>query len=129
MNYTLSEAAKKRLTEKLLGECWHEEDVTLYLEKSPSVICKCRCLKCGKRFWQSDKRSFTVPDDRQALCEKLMENGQWERFAERAITQYMIDVETDGFAKTADIMYYLLIEQPERFCWLCDSFIQERIDL
>jgi hypothetical protein len=99
MTYTLTTDQKKRLTE-FLGERyeeWEDEDLITHYP-----------------------RIFTTPDDRQALCEKLMENGMWGNFYDFAQRIWM----EEEIAGTPSYEYWLLVEKPERFAWLCNKFLE-----
>jgi len=69
-DYTLTEERKKRITEKLLDECWHDYEVLIGNVR--------RCSKCDKLG--GNNRSFLTPDDMYAVRAKLREKGLWGEF-------------------------------------------------
>lgn len=103
----LTDAARKRLTE-FLGECPHDIEPLFG-----------RCPNCGQGTLRAKRRTFSTPDDRQAVAERLMEADWWSSFRMYAVFAY------DG--EDLDIMdfaYWLLVQHPERFCWLAARFLE-----
>jgi len=113
MNYTLTEARKKMLTE-FIGECWHE------LKRQEDGVDGHKICSCGNWYYISciENRPFDAPDDRQALAEKLMEMGEWNEFLLFAASKFNPDKEMKHFA------YWFLVERPDRFSWLVAEFLE-----
>ena len=81
----------------------------------------------GECYKNNYNRSFTTPDDRQALCEKLMETGQWKKFYWWAILKQNIVKENNRRYPGEDIyVYWLLVQNPNRFCWLVSKWLKEK---
>jgi hypothetical protein len=128
MNYTITEADRKRLT-AFIGECFHK----------PGLAGYCKYAKCHMFIRHGDgNRDFTSPADRQALCEALMREGKWEEFVKfcESHSPRTVKGEMDNQIKLwglstvtrrlyAEYMYYLLVEQPERCCFLISKFLEE----
>jgi hypothetical protein len=112
----LTEAQKKMLTE-FLGECWHEDEL-FRCDDGSSFI---RCKKCRRPLSRWEPFAFTSPDDRQALCEKLMERVEWAGFHTFVYERWL----REPSIVSVDFTYYLLVEQPERFCKLVVAFWRE----
>jgi len=68
----LTDDEKRYITEKVLGECWHE-----------SFVNECnQCKNCNvwkKRFAEWN-RTFTTHQDLAEVYGKLVESGEWEEF-------------------------------------------------
>jgi hypothetical protein len=126
-DYALTEADRKRLTE-FLGECWHEDEL-FRCDDGSSFI---RCKKCRRPLSRWEPFAFTSPDDRQALCEKLMEKGLWDGFSLYAWYKWWnLDGGNDepepsvtGMRK--DFMPWLMVEHPERCCKMVSDFWKEK---
>jgi hypothetical protein len=113
--YTIIEDERKRLT-KFIGECFHKPGLDGY------------CTKCRMFIERGDgNREFTAPDDRQALCEKLMEKGLLNDFY--AVSYEVYKANFKHFSEEIDglgvFFTWILVEQPERCCKLCAQFIKE----
>jgi hypothetical protein len=121
MNYTLDASNRKRLTE-FLGECPHRWKFT----RLSSVDGKSECQICGKTVWDGEKiinrRTFTTPDDRQALCEKLWEKDAWEEFY--CFARLKFDELHEGLSWDFIHSYWIMVEQPERLCYLIAKFLE-----
>jgi hypothetical protein len=102
----LTEAQKKMLTE-LLGECWH-----------PPLwpIDNSYCRVCGKG---AEWRSFTTSQDRTDLAEALMKVGKWGKFLKHSENEWAQD------ATIPEFTYWLMVENPKRFCKLVSKFMEE----
>lgn len=132
--YILTDAARKRLAE-FLGECWHrkvtkEEHLPGYYKYRCScgkVITGAPCMPLYQReqILEHANRSFTTPDDRQALCEKLMERGLWVEFESYCYSIWRYN--SLGKKDVSYSAYWLLVEKPERCCGLVDEFGLENI--
>jgi len=70
----MTEDDKKLLTEKLLGECWHEFKSSAYFSFPD------RCLTCGKLITSLSRRTFTTWTDLGDVKDKLVVTGEWEEF-------------------------------------------------
>lgn len=115
MDYKLTHNEKKRITEKLLGECYHE-----IKDKGPYAS---TCSRCGLTFgaihisdWDPDgfNRDFNTPKDAHDILVKLLDNWQWKKFS------------TDYFIKSSDDIVKLLYS-PDKFCWLVSEWLKEKI--
>jgi hypothetical protein len=106
MNYTITEADKKRLI--------------VFLKKCPCVykgdigLCEYDCPELRR------EDIFQAPNDRQDLCEALMREGKWEEFEEFSPTMWSGNVSEDG-----PFYYWLLVEQPERCNYIIAKFLEE----
>ena len=61
--------ARKYLTEKVLGECWHKTD-------RPTQ----RCLYCGMKLMYFNHHIFATRDDMMDLYEAIKKAGKWDDF-------------------------------------------------
>jgi hypothetical protein len=118
MNYTLTDDDRKLLTEKVLGECWHERGTKGRFNPYTKTE-TWECGKCGNKG--TDNRSFATLQDRHDLAEALMEKRLWGDFESSAYGEWIESsiMELNSFA------YWLLVEQPERFAILCCLFMEE----
>jgi hypothetical protein len=66
----MTDADRKRLTEKLLDECWHDPTWTDHR----GVICS----KCD--IGTPNSRAFTTPADALDVMNRLVEMGKWDEF-------------------------------------------------
>lgn len=110
VNYTLDDGGK-RLTE-------FRDRVN-----NPKPYNYHECPKCGHRtaiYGNVKPYTWNTPDDRQALAEKLHEVGEWDQYF-----IYASGVPT-GFGFYMNFAYWLLVEKPDRFCWLVDRYLEER---
>lgn len=114
----LTEDDKKRLT-GFLGKCWHEP----LWHGQKGII----CALCGKSLngMSNNYRTFSTPDDRQALCERLVVKGKWEKFIIFCEKNYCREIGADSITNNlANFIYWVLVEQPERFCWLVSEWMK-----
>jgi hypothetical protein len=78
----MTESDCKLITEKLLGEKWHE--VVSAKDKTGSTFYV--CISCKSATYLEEEshtarnRTFTTPQDFFACFEKLVELGKWEEF-------------------------------------------------
>jgi hypothetical protein len=79
----------KLITEKLLGECWHEGywycPYCKMEVSSQRVTYEEQCDTCLQYVTWEENRTFQDPQDFFACFEKLVELGEWKRFLERVI--------------------------------------------
>jgi hypothetical protein len=129
MNYTLTTDEKKLLTEEVLGKCWH-----IIVDWIPGRHSCVYCAKCQKEVAPLDaicelsNRTFTSPQDRHDLAVALMRDGLWEKFGWFTVKHWQLSDREEGISNTEfGHMYYLLVEQPERFCKMCAEFWKEKL--
>uniref|UniRef100_A0A6M3KS78 Uncharacterized protein n=1 Tax=viral metagenome TaxID=1070528 RepID=A0A6M3KS78_9ZZZZ len=121
MNYTLKDGGK-RLTE-FIGEEYHDVEKHTNVHLSPEY--DHHCNTCQTHFSKEENhlhenRPFNTPDDRQALCEKLHEVGEWDQFF-----LYASGAPT-GFGFYMNFAYWLLVKRPERFCKSVNEYLKEK---
>lgn len=110
-DYTLTKEARRELTEKVLGKCWHT-----WVDK-PGEHPDCVCSYCGcSAYGNGNERSFDNPADAHALVVAMIKNGWWNSFHEYADDIYL-SPEAIGDCSHSGFTAWLLID-PERFCWL-----------
>jgi len=76
---------KQFLTEKVLGECWHDGTSIL--------MAGYHCKKCDKIF--SCNRTFNNRNDLLDLYEAVYEDGKWEPLYEYLRNNYLMGKGTD----------------------------------
>lgn len=116
MSYNLTNEDKKRITEKLLGECWHDiEDKGPYASK---------CSKCGLIFgaihtsdWNPTgfNRSFDTPQEIHPILVKLVDDWEWKSFSNKYFIRHSIDL--------VKALY-----NPKQFYWLISEWLKEKYD-
>jgi hypothetical protein len=125
----MKDESRKLLTEKLLGECWHEliENAAFMWNKdAPMAICS-----CGKTtYCTEENRTFTTPDDMMAVKDKLVEKGEWESFDRFAYGEFCrradkFQIEITGYVSAA---YSNWLINPTRFCELAAGFLKDSKD-
>jgi hypothetical protein len=122
----MNESDKKLITERLLGECWH--DAPYNVPKTDIVY---RCVKCKTAVYPaSGFRTFTDPQDFFACFEKLVELGEWEKFKWFFIEKFkeqLLDIRTSMLCP-----YQWLNSRTEsghyRLCVLCAEWLKEAKD-
>jgi hypothetical protein len=117
--HTITEDDRKRLT-KFLGDNdgWYCKDEGCTLQRFDETD----CFECTSRA--SICHDFTTPDDRQALCEALMREGKWEDFGWYTVKHWQLSEREEGISNTGfGHMFWLLVENPERFCYLVAKFL------
>jgi hypothetical protein len=119
MEDTMTQDDCKLITEKLLGECWHEENV---------LTTTWPCHKCGVE--PCHNRTFTTPQDFFACFEKLVELGEWdESFGKFCLEQEM---ETYPQSLSEAILHFSkwVISRTEsghyRLCCLIAEWLKEK---
>ena len=73
---------RKLLTEKVLGECWHQQSFR-YATELLSNRRSYYCVVCGlenKKSGKLQQRLFCTPQDAQDVKDKMVEKGKWEEF-------------------------------------------------
>jgi uncharacterized protein YprB with RNaseH-like and TPR domain len=77
----MTETQRKWLTEKFLGECWHD-----YQTGIPPEIFLEQCTKCGQIKTDFDlNRTFTTAQDKQDLLEKIDKKHEWKGFISHCV--------------------------------------------
>jgi len=88
---------KQFLTEKVLGECWHE-----LTGDQPG----CTCKKCGAGFsavhysdWNPKGfvRTFATRNDLMDLYQQVYKDGKWGSFSIFSLRKFRIDRESDYY--------------------------------
>ncbi|MFA5355279.1 MAG: hypothetical protein WC302_00875 [Candidatus Paceibacterota bacterium] len=118
--YTMTEDQKKMLTEKLLGECWHE-----YSDQfgSDNILCR----KCGIF---AIRHTFTTVQDAHDVMKVLVEKGEWDSFSLFALTEWWNEDGGNDWPTPSpkemrkDFIPWLFIN-PARFCWLAAKYLEE----
>jgi hypothetical protein len=120
MNYTLTEADRKRLL-TFLEE--HDHDFSVSYPGRLSLY----CAVCDTPDYIGKNRDFTSPDDRQALCEALMREERWDEFHVAMRHEFCKDYITVCTREQmeAEFNTWLLVEQPERCNYLIAKFLEE----
>lgn len=125
MDYTLTDKDRQMLTESLLGECWHKQGLTG------------RGCCCDKGAYSVKElhtnRSFDTPQDRHDLAVALGKKGLWEKFYKHSQLQWVQEfslnyplLEAYHTRPSHSFSYWILVEEPERFCKLCATFMKGR---
>jgi hypothetical protein len=119
----------KLITEKLLGECWHENLPTGYSSKT--------CFKCGKHH---GNRDFQDPQDFFACFDKLVELGELYNFLSHAsfvVLKELTRIKSRPQGQmlsnldnppSQQIFHYLLSRTESghyRLCLLCAEWLKE----
>ena len=102
-DYTINNDDRKLLTEKLLGECWHE---------GGSI--DGHCIRCFKYLYKN--RAFTNPDDQHKVFKKLVEEDKWVGFFWKNLVMGSVP---------EDIAYLFI--NPERFNKLVADYLKEEV--
>ena len=83
----MDDETRQFLTEKVLGECWHEPDSECALgrEYNGGEMIKQKCLKCGcllSTTYQiyEENRTFDNRDDMMDLYQAIEKAGKWDDF-------------------------------------------------
>jgi hypothetical protein len=123
MTYKLTDERRKILTEKVLGECWHE--VTIGYHDGMVSKCSCGARGCMARFeCGKNNRLFTTDTDMMAVFRKLVDTGGWftvnNCFWDYSFFNWREDRDNDQRDYSAWLFY-----NPERFCWLCSEWLKE----
>jgi hypothetical protein len=110
MTYDLSEQARSDLTEKVLGECWHN-----FTDNFKQM----ECIHCGKFILSVSNRTFSTPQDAHDLAKKLVEMRKWGEFMDYGSCIWADDFNSDG-DEYDDFVAWLFAEpiSPKRFAWL-----------
>ena len=131
--YKITIGQKKLLTEKLLGECWHDLDETYVGDGvHPMSYTIYFCHKCGlsQNRKPIDNRTFTTISDRQAVFEKLWEKLKWNDFVYYALGKFYSQTINGPILFYRDANPYfirwLCIDNSERACCLVAEFMEEK---
>jgi len=116
--YKMTDEMRKRLTEELLGECWHE----------PISLTACTCQRTGivnsYIHCSNMNRTFTTDANMMAVFRKIRDVGKWSEFDNFCYRIYKSGV----FTQTIDyiIRYnpWLFLDNPERACCLAARFLE-----
>jgi hypothetical protein len=113
----------RELLTNYLEECWH-------IPKISSRAYVTRCERCGTAYYPVTEmhRTFTTPDDMDALRRKLVEKGDFRKFLEEgAWVHYETDVDTARIRKIKlkETCYIEWLMEPERFCSLVGEWLEK----
>ena len=115
-DYKMTDEKRKMLTEKLLGGCWHE-----WVAKGVYT----ECSKCGEiNLTETENRTFTTINDRQAVFEKIRDVGEWTKFYRYAGKHWLQDEE--AWKRDEPLEVWLFLDNPERACCLAAMFLEEQ---
>jgi hypothetical protein len=138
-DYILADEQRKRLTE-FLDECWHHWKVAFPQEGVTDYDMRGHKCRCGM-YWpvfRTDgpiiKRTFSTPTDAHDLAKKLVNSGKWGIFRHWVYNSYEIpneyfnegNDEYSNFDSDFDRWLFAEPESPARFCWLANSFLEEK---
>lgn len=113
MTYTMTDDRRKLLTEKVLGECWHDFGAP----RDENLIPMCGKCNQSKMFPWVKHRLFNTWQDLGDVFKKLVDDGKFNDFSDWVYVEYII---------TKKIMYMAwLFYSPERFCWLVSKWLKE----
>lgn len=115
-DYKMTDEWRKLLTEKLLGECWHEWELTRHENH--------KCKHCGyisfRDFFPS-QRSFATGTDMLAVFRKIRDVGKWVEFIGFVAKQMTL-----GSMHAEHFMIWLFLDNPERACCLAAMWLEEQ---
>lgn len=101
----MKDQTRKLLTE-YLGECWHNTRL---------IVTHCDTCKCA-----AVNRTFTTPDDMDALRRKMVEKGKIGSFINWGLHDYPCEP-----GNNIDLFdYFSWLMEPERFCELAGKWIE-----
>ena len=124
MTDKLDDKRRKLITEKLLGECWHEDtDVTSEFDK---VRCQTR-IKIGY-----NQRTFNNDTDMMAIYRAIYKNGEWGRFIKWMIRKGLhgiLEMTSDNWCllSSEDAAWLFCLDELEyeARCWLVSEWLME----
>ena len=117
--YKMNDEWRKKLTEKLLGECWH-------IKKEPRTMAGYICEKCedfikwGSGYDVNGNRIFTSDADMLAVFRKIEGNGLWDFYMLFADKVYRESKSYVGLTA------WLFLDNPERACCLAAMWLEEQ---
>lgn len=79
----MRDETRKRLTEDLLGEKWHEPR---QVPDGESIYCVCGA--CHWTGYEKVNRTFSTPADAQVVKDALEKAGKWVEFERYAVAKY-----------------------------------------
>lgn len=116
MTYKLDDDRRKLITEKLLGEKWHDvviEDGS-YVCKTCGIVAQSCLTACS--FYC---RTFTTDTDMMVVFRKLVDTGKYDIFKFTIKTKLTFVLPIGTFKE--EWLFY----EPERFCWLVSEWMKE----
>jgi hypothetical protein len=131
----MNESVKRFLTEKVLGECWHEwkhiipEDRDGYYDYDYTICTKCKEKWSGINH--AVQRTFATDADVMDLMRAMVKQGKWVRFYLTAIDSYYHSSAYKGnrWGMTADKIDWLFLStEPDgvrTFARLAGEFYKE----
>jgi len=125
MTYDLTEARKKLLTEKVMGECWHEFGG--WSGKVGSLVHSI-CNKCFQWFGSNDNvnRTFTTPQDMWDLQMKLINSGEWNDFYVFAQKHWRKAIKAEWYYFNMSGLWAWFLSDIPRFCCLVAMWKEEK---
>ena len=118
-DYKMTDERRKKLTEKLLGECWHEWG----LIGSGNYKCK-YCGYISFRDFFPSQRSFPTDTDMLAVFRKIRDVGKWSEFYRFTGKHWLKD--DDAWEREEPLEVWLLMGSYERACCLAADFLEEQ---
>jgi hypothetical protein len=115
--YKMTDEERKMLTEKLLGECWHEWG----LIGSGNYKCK-YCGYISFRDFFPSNRTFTTYTDMLAVFREIRDKGKLRDFINYVCSR----VEATIPRQPVYFMQWLFLDNPERACCLAADFWEEQ---
>lgn len=110
----MNDQTRKLLTE-YLGECWDENEKTFPYKRETNSH--------GESITVNRNRSFTTPDDADALRRKMVEKGDWADFIDYA---YINNFKTIRIMSEAVYDFINWLIEPTHFCELAGEFITRK---
>ena len=121
-DYKMTDEWRKLLTEKLLGECWHEWELT----RRGNHKCK-HCGYISFRDFFPSQRSFTTDTDMLVVFRKIRDVGKWKEFHDYIGDKFVLTIPIACICyHCAEFSEWLFLDNPERACCLVADFLEEQ---
>ena len=115
----MKESTRKALT-LYLGECWHEKRCP-----TGNIAEMHTCKKCGCAYHPLyGSRTFTTPDDADALRRKMVEKGDWREFIIFSYDKYPLAKSFDSTIR--ETIYGFTNYLMDNFNELCSKWLEEK---